>query len=130
MEKELKELLENHLFEDAAEILNKQEAERIAEILQTITQDDDSHLLPLCRELDSDLLAEVLVLLDKTLQEQIGNVRYLSAYTEFVNGNYAKIGYIALPSFISQEEMEAKNNQSLSDLLDNRNIIEKLVKHE
>ena len=71
MEKELKELLENHLFEDAAEILNKQEAERIAEILQTITQDDDSHLLPLCRELDSDLLAEVLVLLDKTLQEKI-----------------------------------------------------------
>ena len=71
MEKELKELLENHLFEDAAAILNKQEAERIAEILQTITQDDDSHLLPLCRELDSDLLAEVLVLLDKTLQEKI-----------------------------------------------------------
>ena len=37
--------------------------------------------------------------------EQIGNVRYLSAYTEFINGNYAKIGYIALPSFISQTEM-------------------------
>ena len=37
--------------------------------------------------------------------EQIGNVRYLSAYTEFINGNFAKIGYIALPSFISQTEM-------------------------
>ena len=39
--------------------------------------------------------------------EQMGNVRYLSAYAEFVNGNYTKIGYIALPSFISQGEMTA-----------------------
>ena len=37
--------------------------------------------------------------------EQIGKVRYLSAYTEFINGNYAKIGYVALPHFISQSEM-------------------------
>lgn len=37
--------------------------------------------------------------------EQIGEVRYLSAYTEFINGNYAKIGYVALPHFISQSEM-------------------------
>ena len=71
MEKELKELLENHLFDDAATILNKQAAEDIAEILQSVTQDDDTHLLPLCRALDSDLLAEVLVLLDKTFQEKI-----------------------------------------------------------
>ncbi len=39
--------------------------------------------------------------------DRIGNVRYLSAYTEFINGNYTKIGYIALPHFISQEEMAA-----------------------
>ena len=71
MEKELKELLENHLFDDAATILNKQTAEDIAEILQSVTQDDDTHLLPLCRALDSDLLAEVLVLLDKTFQKKI-----------------------------------------------------------
>lgn len=37
--------------------------------------------------------------------EHIGNVRYLSAYTEFINGNYTQIGYIALPSFISQKEI-------------------------
>ena len=37
--------------------------------------------------------------------EHIGEVKYLAAYTEFINGNYAKIGYIALPSFISQKEM-------------------------
>ena len=39
--------------------------------------------------------------------DHIGQVRYLSAYTEFINGNYTKMGYIALPSFISQEEMAA-----------------------
>ncbi len=39
--------------------------------------------------------------------DHIGKVRYLSAYTEFINGNYTKMGYIALPSFISQEEMAA-----------------------
>lgn len=49
--------------------------------------------------------------------EQIGNVRYLSAYTEFVNGNYAKIGYIALPSFISQEEMGAKMQEFIVQLM-------------
>jgi nitrogen fixation/metabolism regulation signal transduction histidine kinase len=37
--------------------------------------------------------------------EHIGDVRYLSAYTEFINGNHTKIGYIALPSFISQKEI-------------------------
>lgn len=37
--------------------------------------------------------------------EHIGDVRYLSAYTEFINGNYTQIGYVALPSFISQKEI-------------------------
>ena len=71
MEKELKELLENHLFEDAAATLNKQDPDIISKILQNVTEEDESHLLPLCRALDSDLLAEVLLLLDKTLQEKI-----------------------------------------------------------
>lgn len=39
--------------------------------------------------------------------EQIGDMRYLSAYTEFVNGSFTRIGYIAVPSFISQNEMNA-----------------------
>jgi signal transduction histidine kinase len=49
--------------------------------------------------------------------EQIGNVRYLSAYTEFINGNYAKIGYVALPSFISQSEMTAHLENFMAKLL-------------
>jgi signal transduction histidine kinase len=39
--------------------------------------------------------------------EQLGDVKYLAAYTDFVNGNFVKIGYISIPSFISQEEMAA-----------------------
>jgi nitrogen fixation/metabolism regulation signal transduction histidine kinase len=49
--------------------------------------------------------------------DHIGNVRYLSAYTEFINGNYTKIGYIALPSFISQEEMANDLQQFIIQLL-------------
>ena len=49
--------------------------------------------------------------------DHIGNVRYLSAYTEFINGNYTKIGYIALPSFISQEEMANELQQFIIQLL-------------
>ena len=37
--------------------------------------------------------------------EHIGDVNYLTAYTEFVNGNDMKLGYIAVPSFISQKEI-------------------------
>lgn len=42
----------------------------------------------------------------KVQYERLGRVEYLSAYTEFVNGNYSTIGYIAVPSFISQNEMD------------------------
>lgn len=37
--------------------------------------------------------------------EHIGDVNYLTAYTEFINGSHTQIGYIALPSFISQKEL-------------------------
>ena len=37
--------------------------------------------------------------------EHIGDVHYLSAYTDFINGNYSQIGYVAVPSFISQKEI-------------------------
>ena len=49
--------------------------------------------------------------------EQISDVKYLSAYTEFINGNYVKIGYIALPSFISQDEMNANVEEYVGKLL-------------
>lgn len=49
--------------------------------------------------------------------EQLGNVRYLSAYTQFVNGGFAHIGYIVIPSFISQEEMNAAVEQFVIRLL-------------
>ena len=49
--------------------------------------------------------------------EHIGSVRYLSAYTEFINGNYAQIGYVALPSFISQSEMTAHVENFMAKLL-------------
>lgn len=49
--------------------------------------------------------------------EQIGNVRYLCAYTDFINGSYMPIGYIAIPSFISEEEMNADVENFIGRLL-------------
>ncbi len=71
IKKQLKELLDKHAFDEAAALLSKQNAQHIAEHIQAVTKNDDSHLLPLCRALNSDRLAEVLVLLDKDLQEKI-----------------------------------------------------------
>ena len=39
--------------------------------------------------------------------EQLGQVKYLAAYTDFINGSFAKIGYVVIPSFISQTAMNA-----------------------
>lgn len=52
-----------------------------------------------------------------TQMESIGGKPYLSAYTEFLNGNYVPIGYIAVPSFISQDAMALEVDGFLSRLL-------------
>ncbi len=49
--------------------------------------------------------------------EQMGDMRYLAAYTEFFNGGLAQIGYIVVPSFISQEEMNADVAKFVTRLL-------------
>ena len=41
----------------------------------------------------------------QTCYSSLGDIRYLSAYTEFVNGSYMQLGYIDIPQFISEEEL-------------------------
>lgn len=45
--------------------------------------------------------------------EQIGNLSYLSAYTDMINGDYLQIGYISIPQYFSQTEINAKIEQFL-----------------
>ena len=52
-----------------------------------------------------------------TQDEQIGDMHYLSAYTEFFNGNYVQIGYIAVPMFIYEEEVNEEVDRFLAKLL-------------
>lgn len=52
-----------------------------------------------------------------TCYSTLGDFRYLSAYTEFVNGGYVQLGYIAVPSFISQEEEGREVDAFLARLL-------------
>ena len=68
MEKELLEFLTACNYEEAVELANKYEPSTLADVLANMS---DEHLTPFCRLLDSELLAEVLLLLDVGLQEQI-----------------------------------------------------------
>ncbi len=70
MEKELNALLMAQNYEEAAEWANKLTPETLADLLNELTENSD-HLVPLCRALDSEALADALILLDKTLQEKI-----------------------------------------------------------
>lgn len=38
-------------------------------------------------------------------QEHIGELKYLTGYADFYNGDFVQIGYIAVPQFLSQEEI-------------------------
>lgn len=46
-------------------------------------------------------------------QEQIGQLNYLSSYVELLNGDFLPIGYIAIPQYFSQHEINSKINQFL-----------------
>ena len=75
MEKEFFELLEQENYIEAATYANKLSAEELAELLKDLANSHESHLAPLCGEIESDLMAEVLLLLEATLQEKIiGNL--------------------------------------------------------
>ena len=71
MEKELFALLNAQNFEEAAEFVAKYTPESIAEILNELANTEDGLLIPFCRALESDLLADALILLDKNVQEKI-----------------------------------------------------------
>ncbi len=66
MNEELKKLLEEKDYESAAASVKK--PDEAAHILSEMAEDD---VLPFCRALDSDFLADVIVLLDAPLQQKI-----------------------------------------------------------
>ena len=70
-EKNLEELLNKEDYEGAAECALKAGAEEFSKLLASVAE---RHLQPLCRALDSDLLAQALVLLDAPLQSKIISV--------------------------------------------------------
>ena len=68
MEQEIFELLKTQQFDEAAELANKCSAEELVTLLGEL---EETLLTPFCHALDSDLLAEALVLLDAEMQEKI-----------------------------------------------------------
>lgn len=49
--------------------------------------------------------------------EHIGKLNYLSGYTDFYNGDYLQIGYIAVPQFLSREEIRGEIEGFLSVII-------------
>ncbi len=49
--------------------------------------------------------------------EHIGELKYLSGYTDFFNGDYLQLGYIAVPQFLSQEETRKEIEEFLSVII-------------
>jgi two-component system, NtrC family, nitrogen regulation sensor histidine kinase NtrY len=45
---------------------------------------------------------------DIITRENIGNLSYLTGYTDFYNGDYLQIGYIAVPQYFSQAEIRTE----------------------
>lgn len=43
--------------------------------------------------------------------EQIGNLTYLATYTDLLNGDFLQIGFISIPQYFSQTEINAKLDQ-------------------
>lgn len=52
----------------------------------------------------------------RTCYSSLGEMRYLSAYTEFVNGSFLTLGYIAVPSFISEAEVNEEVETFMAQL--------------
>ena len=50
-------------------------------------------------------------------KEHIGSLKYLTGYTDFLNGDYLQIGFIAVPQFMSQEETQREIEGFLSVII-------------
>ncbi len=70
MQKELLEFLQEQDYESAVTLCNKYTSEELATLLQEL---DKADIPAFCRALDSNLLADTLVLLDSELQEDVIN---------------------------------------------------------
>jgi nitrogen fixation/metabolism regulation signal transduction histidine kinase len=49
--------------------------------------------------------------------EHIGKLNYLTGYTDFYNGDYLQIGYIAIPQFFSQDEIRTEIESFLTVII-------------
>ena len=68
MKEELRILFESKDYQGAADSVRKESPEAVAHILSELAEE---HVVPFCRALESEQLAEVLVLLDTPLQQKV-----------------------------------------------------------
>ena len=71
MEKKLLELLSLFNYEEAARFVEKYKPAELAEVITKLHGADEETLLPFCSAIESELLADTLVLLEAEIQETI-----------------------------------------------------------
>ena len=73
-----------------------------------------SQSLIFSNHLISDLMSPEIYFTENETQnqyEQIGNLTYLATYTDLLNGDFLQIGFISIPQYFSQTEINAKLDQ-------------------
>ena len=73
-----------------------------------------SQSLIFSKHLISDLMSPEIYFAENETQnqyEQIGNLTYLTTYTDLLNGDFLQIGFISIPQYFSQTEINAKLEQ-------------------
>ncbi len=79
-----------------------------------------SQSLIFSKNLISGLMSPEVYFPDRTTEnqyEQIGKLAYLAAYSDLINGDYLQIGYISIPQYFSQTEINAKIEQFLGAII-------------
>lgn len=62
----------------------------------------------------SEAFFSPMALRDTIFEEQIGDMHYLSAYAELMNGYNVPIGYISVPSYVSTDKVQAELDDFLA----------------
>ena len=79
-----------------------------------------SQSLIFSKNLISDRISPAIIFSDYSTEnqyEKIGELEYLAAYTDLINGDFLQIGYISIPQYFSQTEINAKIEQFLGAII-------------
>ena len=79
-----------------------------------------THPLVFSQSLLSDLVSPEVIFSEQVVHyqyENIGELSYLASYTELLNGDYLQLGYISIPQYFSQTELNHKIDKFIAVII-------------